>query len=285
MASRTIYQDSYLQCLHVQTAQPNSKSAKTNICEAMIIYYNIRGRKKAVVEGSVYALHPGELLILGESEAFIVYEDAAGPSEYEQFTFSRYVFRHLDPEFAFLAKFTQHNLGVENVIHFDERQNALFLDCLSHLERVGDRSSLRISYLGALMLLINEINESRSYRAPDESQAGRDMIAFINTNLTKDLTSDMLAAHFYMLESQFYRHFKKLTGTTLTNYVTRKRVNLARDLLRNNVKIKDVVAMCGFNDYTTFYKYNIKYYKMPPSYNYTRKDSDPLLLNGLYHIP
>ena len=64
MANRILYQDSYLQCLHAQAPQPNPKSAKTGIYEAMVIYYNIRGRKKAVVEGSVYALHPGELLIL-----------------------------------------------------------------------------------------------------------------------------------------------------------------------------------------------------------------------------
>ena len=284
MANRILYQDSYLQCIHAQTPQPNPKSAKTSISEAMTIYYNISGTKRAVVEGSVYALQPGELLILGESEASIVYEEAGKPSEFARFTFSRYAFRHLDPEFTFLVKFTQRGLGIENAIHLDERQNTLFLDCLSHIERISNRSSLRISYMGALMLFINEINASSSYRAPNENQNDRDIIAYINTNLAEDLTSDKLAAHFYMSESQFYRHFKKLTGTSLTSYITRKRVNLARDLLRNNVKIKDVMSMCGFNDYTTFYKCNIKYYKMPPSYNYTRKDSDPLLLNGLYQI-
>ncbi len=280
-----IYRDDYLCCLHACTPQPTPKTAKTTICEALVVYYNISGVKRAVVEGSMYSLQPGELLLLGESEAFIVYEDTSAPSEYAQFIFSRYVFRHLDPEFTLLSKFLNRELGVANVIHFDNRQNDLLLDCLAHIERLQDPSRIRISYLGALMLLINEINTSNSYRAPEENQTGRAMLAYINANLAGDLSGETLARHFYMSESQFYRHFKKLTGTTLVNYVTRKRVNRARDLLRNNVKIKDVVAMCGFNDYTTFYKCNIKYYKMPPSRNYTRKDSDPLLLNGLYQIP
>ncbi len=284
MSSHILYQDSYLHCAHTQSPQPDPKTAKTVICEAMGIYYNIRGRKKVLIEGSAYTLRPGELFILGESEAFIVYEDAQEPSEYVQFFFSRYVFRHLDPDFSLLSKFTQRGLGESNVIHFNDRQNALLSDCIGHIEQIRDRSALRISYLGALMLLINEINHSGSYRAPDENPDGRKLLDYINGNLTGDLTNETLARYFFMSESQFCRHFKKLTGTTLTNYVTKKRVNRARDLLRNNVKIKDVVSLCGFNDYMTFYKCNIRYYKMPPSRNYTRKDSDPLLLNGLYQI-
>lgn len=284
MVSRVIYQDSYLFCKQVSSPQPNPKTAMTTINEAMAILFNIRGVKKVVIEGSTYTLYPGELVILNESEAFIFYEDPSEPSEYTLLFFSRYVFRHLDPEFSFLSKFTQRKLGESNVIRFDDRQKRLFSDCMTHMELERDRSALRTSLLGALMLLINEINRCVSYRASDEHPEARKIIDYINGHLAQDLSNDTLSQQFFMSESQFCRNFKKWTGTTLTNYLTRKRVNLARDLLRNNVKMKDVIPMCGFNDYTTFYKHNIKYYKMPPSQNYTRKNHDPLLLNGLYRI-
>ena len=76
MASHIIYQDSYLYCAHAQSLQPNPQTANTSIYEAMAIYYNILGHKRVLIEGSIYTLRPGELFILNESEAFIVYEDA-----------------------------------------------------------------------------------------------------------------------------------------------------------------------------------------------------------------
>ena len=284
MASHIIYQDSYLYCAHAQSLQPNPQTANTSIYEAMAIYYNILGHKRVLIEGSIYTLRPGELFILNESEAFIVYEDAEEPSEYLQLVFSRYVFRHLDPDFSLLSRCTHRALSESNVIRLDDRQNALFSACLKHIEQNRNRPDLRISFLGILMIFINEINISNWYCAPSTDSDGQKIIAYINENLQVNLTNESVARHFYMSESQFCRYFKRLTGTTLTNYVNKKRVNLARDLLRNNVKIKDVVTICGFHDYTTFYKHNIKYYKMPPSRNYTRKDNDPLLLHGLYQI-
>ena len=221
MASHIIYQDSYLYCAHAQSLQPNPQTANTSIYEAMAIYYNILGHKRVLIEGSIYTLRPGELFILNESEAFIVYEDAEEPSEYLQLVFSRYVFRHLDPDFSLLSRFTHRALGESNVIRLDDRQNALFSACLKHIEQNRNRPDLRISFLGILMIFINEINISNWYCAPSTDSDGQKIIAYINENLQVNLTNESVARHFYMSESQFCRYFKRLTGTTLTNYVNK----------------------------------------------------------------
>ena len=284
MARKLIYEDEYLRCTHVVTPEPDSSVLNACVCDSSLIYYNIQGEKRAVIERNTYSLHPGDLLIVSKLDAFYVHEDSSDCSEYMICTFSRYIFRHLDPEFSFMEKFDQAISGKANLLRPDKRQTLLFESAFQHIRLVKGTSKLRISYIGLLMMLINEISDSKIAGPLEENTEGRNILAYINENLTVDLSVKNLARQFYMSYSQFYRLFKKLTGMTLSNYITWKRVILARNLIQRNVKVKDALALCGFNDYTTFYKCNYKYLKVPPSYNHTTKDNDPLLQFGFYQI-
>ena len=102
MARKLIYEDEYLRCTHVVTPEPDSSVLNACVCDSSLIYYNIQGEKRAVIEGNTYSLHPGDLLIVSKLDAFYVHEDSSDCSEYMICTFSRYIFRHLDPEFSFM---------------------------------------------------------------------------------------------------------------------------------------------------------------------------------------
>ncbi len=284
MARQLIYEDEYLRCTHVVTPQPDPEDRNPCVCDSSLIYYNLRGQKRAVVEGNIYDLSPGELLILAKMDAFFVQEDPKEPSEYLICTFSRYLFRHLDPSFSFMEKFDLAKFGRANLMRPDTRQSLLLDSCFQHLAHVKGCSNLRSSYLGILMILINEISASTILGPSDVNLEEQQILAYINEHLTAGLTVKQLSRQFYMSYSQFYRLFKKLTDMTLSNYIMWKRVILARNLIQRNVKVKDAVIQCGFHDYTTFYKCNYKYLKVPPSYNHTTKDKDPLLQNGFYQI-
>ena len=284
MDRNIIYEDEYLRCTHVVTPQPDPEELNPCVCDSSLIYYNIQGEKKAVIEGNAYDLHPGEVLILAKMDAYYIREEPGSCSEYYICTFSRYLFRHLDPGFSFMEKFDQAKQGNACLMHLDERQSLLFASCFQHIRHVTGPVKLRTSYLGVLMLLINEISAAKISGPVISDPEEQRILAYINDTLTADLTVKSLSRQFYMSYSQFYRLFKKLTEMTLSNYITWKRVILARNLIQRNVKVKDAVVMCGFNDYTTFYKCNYKYLKVPPSYNHTTKGKDPLLQNGFYQI-
>ncbi len=64
---------------------------------------------------------------------------------------------------------------------------------------------------------------------------------------------------------------------TLSNYITYKRVIMARDLIQHGVKAKDAAIQCGFRDYTTFINVIISIFKVAPSANHPTKDNDPTL--------
>ncbi|MFB5269175.1 response regulator [Paenibacillus enshidis] len=77
--------------------------------------------------------------------------------------------------------------------------------------------------------------------------------AWIAENLSKDLTIQAIADHVYMNPSYFMRYFKMHTGLTILDYVTKLRMEKAKELLVNtNMRVQHVSEQAGYQ--------NVKYF-------------------------
>ncbi len=84
---------------------------------------------------------------------------------------------------------------------------------------------------------------------------GQNILQFIDTHYTEELRLPELAARYHFSPSYFSTLFKKHTGTTLTKYITAKRITLAKQLLSDSsLSLQDVVERIGYNDYFQFIK-------------------------------
>lgn len=84
---------------------------------------------------------------------------------------------------------------------------------------------------------------------------GQNILQYIDTHYTEELRLPDLAARYHFSPSYFSTLFKKHTGTTLTRYITTKRITLAKRLLNeSNISIQDIVERIGYNDYFQFIK-------------------------------
>ena len=69
-----------------------------------------------------------------------------------------------------------------------------------------------------------------------------------------------------MSEYHFFRSFKQAFGMTPYQYLTTKRMNLAKELVQEGEKkISDIALICNFPDVFTFSKAFKRYYGVPPS--------------------
>ncbi len=81
------------------------------------------------------------------------------------------------------------------------------------------------------------------------------VITCIDTDITADLSLKTLASILNVNSSYLSTLFKKETGITLTEYVNKKRVERAKQLLKNgNVQIQTVAQNCGILDVNYFTK-------------------------------
>lgn len=78
-------------------------------------------------------------------------------------------------------------------------------------------------------------------------------VSFINSNLTKDLSLEIIAREARMSKSYFCTIFKKLNGIPVWDYITRKRVELAMSLLQeSDMSVIEVAESCGFSSISNF---------------------------------
>lgn len=79
------------------------------------------------------------------------------------------------------------------------------------------------------------------------------VINYINSNFTKNISSSTISQQFGYDESYFCRKFKKATGITVSKYIRTQRLEHARRLLEKpKESIRHIAISCGFIDAAYF---------------------------------
>ncbi len=83
----------------------------------------------------------------------------------------------------------------------------------------------------------------------------RDAIAYIESNIHRDITLSVIAEREGVTPNYVSRIFKKSVGIGFSSYVTLVKMNRARRLLENpQNKAYEVAAMLGYSDYAYFFQ-------------------------------
>ena len=78
---------------------------------------------------------------------------------------------------------------------------------------------------------------------------------YIECNLDKQLSLQTLSKKFYYNPTYFSRAFKKKFNMTLIEYITKKRMERAKELIENTVDTMDFIAeKVGYNSTSAFYR-------------------------------
>ena len=142
---------------------------------------------------------------------------------------------------------------------FRNTQWAYYMNKICSLKNI----SAQKVYLTALLI---ELNENYSKIRNDETVNGdlMNIINYINTHLTNELNLEKICNKFYISKPHLNKKFKKVVGTTVWEYITTKRLLLAKDLLRSGEHPTKVFLKSGFNDYCTFFRaYKAKFNNSP----------------------
>jgi len=142
-----------------------------------------------------------------------------------------------------------------------------------HIDRLSSEFALRIENVGALedfMELWQEMAQkycllARRQNTTDYSQLVQYIIARVDHDLTADLSLKANAEALNVNASYLSSLFKKETGSTLTDYVNRKRIEHAIFLLSStDISISAIGQRCGIQDDNYFTKIFKKYTSLSP---------------------
>lgn len=229
----------------------------------------ISGKVTYHIEGKAYHLKPRDILLVSQGAIHKPEIDPSVPYE-------RYIFWIRDDLSCqeLNTCFQKANDRSFNLVRADSALQERLKDLLPEIEQTlqnehfGD-PVLRNALFTQFMIYINRIF-LRTSSSPDKKTYSSDtqveqLLKYINRNLSENLSIDQLANRFFFSKYHMMRKFKNETGYTIHNYITSKRLLMARSLISQGMPVMKAAQASGFRDYTTFVRAYKKQFGKAPS--------------------
>lgn len=217
------------------------------------LYYFVGGEGEYTVEGSTYALSKGTMIFSPGGQVHHL-NVRSGQAPYERIVFM-FGMSLLPPSLESLLHAAERGgrvfrLGEREQIFFEEGCLAIENGDLGEEEKEeAVRSLLRV----ILTKLCGLSHASEPVEEP-ENETVREIVRFINRNLTSPLCLDLLEKEFFRDKATLNRCFKQVMGCSIWEYVIRKRIFNARQVLYQTENVASAFSASGFGDYSVFYR-------------------------------
>lgn len=230
------------------------------------IFMFLQGNSRYVIEENVYELKPYDIIVIRKHQMHRVHHNS--PSLY------RRIVLNVSPEFFSTYNCTEYEeqfkdpySEIGNKIDAETVKNSGIYDAFMRMKDYTDNfknldSPIARSGVMEILYLINNI---KSYsKSENKNNQLKEVIAHINKNFTQPLSLESLEKEFFISKYHLCHIFPKTTGMTVHQYITQKRLALAKDLLKSGTSVNDSAKQAGFNNYSSFYRAFTNEYGYPP---------------------
>lgn len=250
---------------HMITDNPGPIHSQMRSHEYYEIYCFLAGDAEYCVEGRRYFLQPGDLILLCKGEVHHYELNSRGTYERIGVHFDLPDLQDTFNKAHLLSPFLNRSSGSFNHYPaqlFPNRQWLFYLQKISQAQN-------RMDALCYLLPLLMDIAECFPVLQKSPPVAERDpaspIIKYINQNLSEDLSLDKLCHQFFVSKTHINRLFRQATGTTVWDYITVKRLFLAREKIQAGANPSIIFSECGFRDYSTFFRAYKNHFGYSPS--------------------
>ena len=238
---------------HEHTQTPLLEERKMHSHDNYEVYYLLSGDADFLVEATRYHLHPGDLLLMRKGEVHMFRLRSAAPYERMHVNFDiSPLLSHLGMT-DLLTPFRDRPLGTLNHYPAAHFSSHAFKQDLERICSAKDEEKLLylLPLLAEIKNAFETLKENPAVTVTDRASA---IVSYINKHLSEELSLEELSSRFYLSQTHLNRIFRAATGTTVWQYITIKRLYFAKELLEQGKKPTEVPPLCGFKDYTTFFR-------------------------------
>jgi len=221
------------------------------------------GKVSYTVEGVTYFLQPWDVLLVQHNMIHLPIIDPSEPYERVVIWLGRnWIEKHSDAGEALDTCFDTARQRGFHLLRFGADRRLYYMQVIQQLEealRSGEFGAARLADTLCQQLLIavnRDILRDRtaqeqvdSYKVDPKMD---EILRYIAEHLGEDLSIDALAKEFYLSRYYLMHRFKAVTGYTLHQYISQKRLLLAGELIRTGVPVMKAAEQAGFSEYSTF---------------------------------
>ena len=251
------------------------------------IYFFISGNLSYNIESRSYRLSPGDVLLINPQE---LHQPIFSPEKqhYERYVMwispgilQQFTLPGQDLSRCFDASLPSHT----NLVRPDGVSRELLTYLFQQLIREQDSQEYAselccLSLLTQLLVLVNR-TALRAGRAPEPRENADSLVyrilGYITDHYHEDLSLDFLANEFFISKYHLSREFSRVVGTSVHRYIVQKRLIMARQMMAAGTSTSEVSQLCGFGDYSNFYRaFTGEYQISPRKYLEELKKENPI---------
>lgn len=265
-----------------ETADCTVKSEDSHTHEFIEIVYILSGEMTHVINDTSYSVRRGDILFMSYGCTHSFFSDSG--FSYMNILFSPDIIgeKLITPQNAFsvlsLSAFNEmcgeSDFGKISFIgkERDEAENIIFSMLREYKDKLTSWEIVIGNYLTTLMIKMLR-KTTAGIPTSDIDGMWQSLFEYIDRNIGTKLTLSSLAKKCFYNPSYFSRVFKEKFGMTLIEYITRKRLEHAVDLLENTeLSLQKISEQVGFSDKNSLYHAFSKYLGASPG-DYRKKRS------------
>ncbi len=232
----------------------------------------IRGKVSYVIEGKSYDLRPYDIVLVRHNDMHRLFVDNS--EVYER------IIVYISPNFMDAYKTDAYDLSFcfkkakeehSDVLRIPSLEKSSLFRSIVRLEKSFSDEGYAAELFRQVLFLEFMVHLNRAalknrleFIDTETNSKITAILQYINDNLTDHLNIDKIADTFFISKYYMMRQFKQETGYTLGNYISRKRLLLAKELILSGVPSTQACFECGYNDYSTFSRAYRRFFSEAP---------------------
>ena len=236
---------------------PNREHHHTE-CELSLF---LAGKGLYKVKDRIYEFEPGDVFLFGSDEAHCITE-IYEPLDLLNVHFEPRLIWEEPSGIEMLRLFNARNESFSNKFSADDKQlSDLVLNIEHEMQNKEFGYAIKVKYLifSAFVHILRNYdfvdNGEVTLKAPSVVKNLKKAMRYIDENLEGQLSLGDISAEACMAPTYFSSVFKKFNGISPWDYITIKRVEKAKEMLRTTEMTKlEIAERCGFTSSSNFYK-------------------------------
>ncbi len=223
------------------------------------IVFFLSGKVKYIVENRSYELKPWTVLLVKHHAIHKAVIDTSVPYERVILYLDGRYFDRIFPEGRLMECFHALDKPNQQLLKPDPEQKKALKALLAAYEKNQTDTAfgaqpLRDTLIMQILILVGRMTAAGNEDAMGCDPKIRETLSYINENLDKELSVDVLAEHVFLSKYHFMRLFKAQMGSTVHAYIRQKRLLCAARMIREGASVSRAAAASGFSDYSAFHR-------------------------------
>ena len=257
------YYNNSAENFHIQKVEKAYEAKKPHTHEYFQIYYIVKGSLKHFLENKSSTLYQSDMFIIPPK--VVHYISPEPDTVFYSFSFMPDFFGEASQSGKLVSLFLRNlsagkdllpkvSIASEDVLHIEtivERMlNEFNCKDFGFSEIIHSYAVLLVAFLARNYFKTNTLPQYFD----NSKQFVLHCIEYIENNFTERITLDEITKRSAMSKNSFCELFQKLTGHSFNTYLNICRIKKSTDYIKEGYKITAIYGLCGYSDFSTFYR-------------------------------